>query len=124
MPTYLGFSTVDRRRKFRVTDFNLVKQDLYNHFHIRRGEKLMNPDFGTIIWDMLFEPFTQTIRDAIADDVKRIASYDPRIQVSDIIITEFETGIMLEINVNYVLTNQVSVMTVQFDRELGLSQVS
>lgn len=124
MPTYLGFSTVNRRRKFRVTDFNLVKQDLYNHFHIRRGEKLMNPDFGTIIWDMLFEPFTQTIRDAIADDVNRIASYDPRIQVSDIIITEFETGIMLEINVNYVLTNQVSVMTVQFDRELGLSQVS
>jgi len=124
MPTYQGFSTVDRRRKFRVTDLNLVKQDLYNHFHIRRGEKLMNPDFGTIIWDLLFEPFTQTIRDAIADDVKRIASYDPRIQVSDIIVTEFETGIMLEINVNYVLTNQVSVMTVQFDRELGLSQVS
>lgn len=124
MATYLGFSTVNRRRKFRVTDFNLVKQDLYNHFHIRRGEKLMNPDFGTIIWDMLFEPFTQATRDVIADDVKRIASYDPRIQVSDIIITEFETGIMLEINVNYVLTNQVSVMTLQFDRELGLSQVN
>ena len=49
--TYKGFSTNNRSKKFRVTDFELVKQDLINHFNIRKGEKLMNPNFGTIIWN-------------------------------------------------------------------------
>ena len=43
MATYTGFSTYNRLRKFRLTDFDLVRQDLFNHFSIRRGEKLMNP---------------------------------------------------------------------------------
>ena len=47
--TYKGFSTVGRNQKFRLTDFDLVKQDLINHFNIRKGEKLMNPNFGTVI---------------------------------------------------------------------------
>jgi phage baseplate assembly protein W len=46
-------------KKFRVTDAELVKQNLYNHFNVRKGEKLMQPNFGTIIWNMLFEPLTE-----------------------------------------------------------------
>ena len=56
MSTYRGFSTLVNAKKYRLTDFELVKQDLINHFNIRKGEKLMKPDFGTVIWDMLFEP--------------------------------------------------------------------
>ena len=73
---YKGFSTVGRDKKFRLTDFELVKQDLMNHFQIRKGEKLMNPNFGTIIWNVLYDPFTESLRSAIAADVKAIASYE------------------------------------------------
>lgn len=118
MPIYLGFSTYNRARKFRITDFELVKQDLFNHFHIKKGEKLMNPSFGTIVWDMLYEPFTEAIRDAIADDIKRIVSYDPRIIAEEVIVTEFTTGIMIEVNLRYSITNQLTAMTLKFDREL------
>jgi len=55
---YRGFSTLNRRNNFRVSDYDLVRQDLFNHFNIRKGEKLMNPNFGTIIWNMLFDPLT------------------------------------------------------------------
>jgi len=118
MPTYLGFSTYNRARKFRLTDFELVKQDLFNHFHIKKGEKLMNPHFGTIVWDVLYDPFTEAIRDAIADDIKRIVSYDPRIIAEEVIVTEFTTGIMIEVNLRYSITNQLTAMTLKFDREL------
>ena len=67
---YKGFSTVGRDKKFRLTDFELVKQDLLNHFQIRKGEKLMNPNFGTIIWNVLYDPFTEAVKSAIAADVK------------------------------------------------------
>ena len=36
MTTYSGFSTCNRTRKFKVTDFALIKQDLINHFYIRK----------------------------------------------------------------------------------------
>lgn len=116
MPTYLGFSTYNRVRNYRLTDFELIRQDLFNHFHIRRGEKLMNPSFGTIIWNLLFEPFTEAVRDAIADDVKRIVAYDPRVQAENIIVTEFTTGIQIELELRYVPTNQVSTLALNFDR--------
>jgi len=117
MTTYFGFSTYRRLRKYRVTDFDLVKQDLFNHFNIRKGEKLMNPNFGTIIWDMLYEPFTESVKDAIAKDIKAIVSYDPRLEVETITLTEFTNGIMVEIDIKYVLTNQVSALSIKFDRE-------
>ncbi len=59
MALYNGFSTLNGSKKFKLTDFELVKQDLQNHFGIRKGEKLMNPEFGTIIWDLLFEPLNE-----------------------------------------------------------------
>ncbi len=117
MPTYLGFSTYNRVRNFKLTDFELVRQDLFNHFHIKQGEKLMNPRFGTIIWNLLFEPFTEAVRTAIADDVKRIVAYDPRIEVQNVIVSEFTTGIQIEVELRYVLTNQVSTLALNFDRD-------
>ena len=38
--------------------------------HIRKGEKLENPEFGTIIWDCLFEPLTEDLRETIAQCAK------------------------------------------------------
>ena len=113
---YRGFSTVDRYRKFRVTDFDAVKTDLINHFHIRRGEKLMNPDFGTLIWNTLFEPLTAEARQLIIDDVRRIVSYDPRLVVENVVIDEFEQGIQIQIDLRYVVTNQSEKMLLMFNR--------
>lgn len=77
----------------------------------------MNPDFGTIIWDMLYEPYTDTLRDAIEDDIKRIVNYDPRIAVDKITVTEFTDGLFIELDLRYVLTNQLTRLTMQFDRD-------
>lgn len=115
--TYKGFSTIGRNKKFRVTDFDLVKQDLINHFHIRKGEKLMNPNFGTIIWNVLYDPFTEAVKSAIAADVKAIAAYDPRVSIENIIITEFETGIQIELELRLIQTNQTKLMNFRFNND-------
>jgi hypothetical protein len=117
MTTYSGFSTYNRLRKFTLTDFDLVRQDLFNHFSIRKGEKLMNPKFGTIIWDLLFEPLSDNIRDIITDDIKTIVEYDPRIAADNVVITEYDRGIQIELELRYVLTNQSSLMALKFERD-------
>jgi phage baseplate assembly protein W len=107
-----------------VTDVELVKQDLLNHFAIRRGEKLMNPEFGSIIWNCLYEPITDEIRGIIIDDVTKIVNYDPRTQVVDITIDQYDTGLQLEIDIEYVTTSQQERLVLSFDRDSGLSAQS
>jgi len=117
MALYRGFSTQTLSKKFRLTDFELARQDLINNFHIRKGEKPMNPNFGTIIWNILFEPFTEEVRQAIIDDVKKIVNYDPRLSVEDVIIDEYNQGLQIEIDLIYLNTDQRQNLLLKFDRE-------
>ena len=112
---YKGFSTLVQNKKFRITDFELVRRDILNHFYIRKGEKLMNPSFGTIIWNVLHEPFTEDLKSVIQEDVKAIASYDPRVSFDNIVITEYDQGIQILLELRYLQTNQTSMMNMQFD---------
>ena len=116
MALYKGFSTFNRSKKFRITDFELVKQDLINHFNIRKGEKLMNPDFGTIIWDSIFEPLNEDIKTQIMQDVKRIISNDPRVAAQNVIVTQYDHGLQIEIDLLYISSNQRDVLAVNFDQ--------
>ncbi len=114
---YKGFSTVGRNKKFRLTDFELIKQDLINHFQIRKGEKLMNPNFGTIIWNVLYDPFTPELKSAIIADIKAIAAYDPRVSIDNVIVTEYEYGIQIELELRYLQTNQTNLMNLRFNNQ-------
>jgi len=113
--TYKGFSTLGSSKNFRLTDFDLIKQDIFNHFNIRKGEKLMRPNFGTIIWNVLHEPFTEDLKSVITQDIRAIAGYDPRVSFDNIIVTEYDQGIQIELQLRYVLTNQTRVMMMNFN---------
>jgi len=95
----------------------LVKQDLTNYFNIRKGEKLMNPEFGTIIWDKIFDPLTEDTKTEIMQDIKRIISYDPRLGAQDVVVTEYDRGLQIEITLVYIQTNQVDQLKLQFDQQ-------
>ena len=112
---YRGFSTVNRNKKFRVADVDLVKQDLLNHFSIRKGEKVMQPNFGTVIWSLLFEPLNEQLNQLIIDDVRRIVGYDPRIGLKNINITGQDYGIQIELDLVFLPTNQATTLSLQFD---------
>ena len=118
---YKGFGTVERNSNFRLTDFELVKQDLLNHFNIRKGEKLMNPNFGTLIWNVIHDPLTEELKGVILDDIKTIINSDPRIAVDNVTITEFISGIQIALDLRYVLTNQLDKMTLTFDNANSLT---
>lgn len=118
--TYKGFNSQDSKLKFKSYDIDIVKQDLVNHFNIRKGEKLMNPEFGTIIWDVLFEQFTPEIKKLIISDVETIINYDPRVKVNAVVVDATDQGIRIEANITYLPFNVSEKMTFDFDRANGL----
>jgi phage baseplate assembly protein W len=114
--TYKGFSSLESKRGFKLYDIDLVKQDIINHFYIRKGEKLENPEFGTIIWDMLFENFTDEVKRLISEDVENIINYDPRIAINSILVDATDQGIRIEADIVYIPFNINERMTFEFDK--------
>ena len=115
--TYKGFSTVAGVKSNQLYDLDLIKQDLINHFYTRKGERVMEPDFGSVIWDMLYEPLDETNKEIIVDDCKNIIISDPRVDLKDIYLTESENGLRVDIGINVKPFDQSAQMLLEFERE-------
>ena len=103
---YRGISTVNNdNTKFGLFDIGLIKQDIINHFHISKGEKLENPNFGTIIWDVIQDPLTSELEEAIEQDVLDIINTDPRVSATTVQIVPFESGLQIEVELEYLTYN-------------------
>lgn len=119
---YAGYSSLNASGTGETIlyDFDIIRQDIINHFNTRKGERVMNPTFGTIIWDVIFDPFTEEVKQAISDDVSTICNYDPRVIPIQININEQEYGMLLEVTLQYRGTDQTASMSLAFDKQIGL----
>lgn len=118
---YKGFSTRSEiAENFGLYDFDLIKQDLLNHFNTRQGERLMQPNFGTVIWDILFEPLTEQVKGIILQDVNQIINYDPRVKVDEVTVTAYETGLQINCSLTFVPYNISQTLQLRFDQANGL----
>ena len=118
---FRGYSSIDitNPNNAELVDIELIKRDLLNHFHTIKGERVMRPEFGSIIWDMLFEPFDELVREAIISDARDIISQETRVELSSLDVFEFEQGLRLDIEVLYVPFNVFGTFEVEFDRRTG-----
>lgn len=119
---YRGFSTVDSTNYgSKLYDFDLIKQDILNHFNTRKGSRVMNPTFGTIVWDLIMEPLTEHVRELLQQDIETICSFDPRAYPIQIDISEYEQGYLVEITLAMRNTDESTTMKLVFDQKLGLT---
>lgn len=117
---YRGISTVNPdNTSWVLYDISLIKQDIINHFHIRKGEKLSDPGFGTIIWDVLFEPLTEQVKNVIIQDVSAVINYDPRVDVNQINVDQYENGLIITCEIVYLPYSIIEKLRFQFDESAG-----
>ncbi len=112
---FKGFSSRAEKQSFKLYDFEVAKQDLINRLSVRKGERVENPEFGTIIYDAIFEPFTEALKDAIIEDVTANLNADPRLSTSNIIVREADKGIAIEASITYVPLNITEKLAFNFD---------
>ena len=113
--TFKGFSSRADKQNFKLYAFEGAKQGLINRLSIRKGERVENPTFGTIIYDAIFEPFTQGLKDAIVEDVTANLNADPRISTQEIVVTEADKGIAIQATITYVPLNITEKLRCNFD---------
>jgi len=115
--TYKGFSTVAGVKSNQLYDMDIIKQDLLNHFYTRKGERVMNPEFGSIIWDMLYEPLDDSTKEDIMDDCRRIVNQDPRVSLVSAHIDDYENGLTVRILMNARPFNKRINLILDFEKE-------
>ena len=115
-PNFIGFSTINKKKPpYTLTDFELVKTDLLNHFSTRKGERVMLPGFGTIIYDLLMDPLDNTTKDLIMEDATRIIEAEPRVKIDSIKLSEHDSTILLETQLTYLPLGITEDLAIQFD---------
>jgi phage baseplate assembly protein W len=140
MPSYIGFSTVNSGKprstnlqtgpaggtgsmvnpynvgnKFGLVDTPLVIQDLVNALNIRQGEKVGKPEYGTTLWSFIFEPNTADVQFQLENEIRRVASQDPRLIINSVIAFPQENGILLEVELAISPFNQANLLSVFFN---------
>ena len=113
--TFKGFSSRADKQNFKVYDFECAKQDLINRLSVRKGERVENPEFGTIIYDVLFEPFSDALKEQITEDITENLNADPRIATEEILVSEADKGIAIQATIKYVPLNIVEKLRFAFD---------
>lgn len=140
MPNYIGFSTINANKpkstnlptgenggvgsvvrpivpgkKFRLVDQPLVIQDFINALNIPRGQKVGQPEYGTTIWDFVFEPNTADVQYQLENEIRRIITSDPRLELNYVKAFPKENGILIEVEIAVNPFNQAELISVFFN---------
>jgi len=118
MATFKGYSSLAGEfSEPALFDKELARRDLLNHFYTRRGERLMSPLYGSVIWDILFEPMTEEQQEIIFSDAQRIVGQDPRWKLKEASIRSDTVGqtIYLDMLLTYVPSTSEETLTVAFE---------
>jgi hypothetical protein len=105
--TFIGFSALGSSKEdsYKLYDVALVRQDLYNHFFTRIGERVMRPTFGCRIWDFLMEQFTEEIQ----------AGEDSRVQLLETKVFQQNNTLVVAVTLNYLPFNKVETFKLNFE---------
>ena len=115
-PNFIGFSTINKKKPpYTLTDFELVKVDLLNHFNTRKGERVMLPEFGTIIYNLLMDPLDDTTKNLIMEDATRIIDEEPRVKLDTMKLSETNSVVLLETQLTYLPNGVTEELAIQFD---------
>jgi phage baseplate assembly protein W len=140
MPTYIGFSTIGANepkttdastgidggtggvlkptipgKKYRLVDEALVVRDFVNALNIQQGQKVGNPGYGSTIWSFVFEPNDAQTQFRLEEEIRRIASGDPRLIINTVKSYPQENGILLEVELAIAPFNNAEILNVFFN---------
>ena len=120
MATFKGFTTLDRvKAPFTITDQELIKRDLLNEFYTKKGERVMRPNFGSIIWDLLMDPSDDKLVNAVTQDIRKIVSKETRVELVDLTVYVADHAISADVLLKYLPFNNSESLYLIFEKQIN-----
>jgi phage baseplate assembly protein W len=98
-------------------------QDFINALNITKGQKVGQPEFGTDLWSYVFEPATADVQSRLENEIRRIASIDPRLVLNSVIAYPQENGILIEVEIAVVPFNNPRNINIYFDNLTNKAEI-
>lgn len=87
-----------------VTGTDDIEQSILIILETMPGERVMRPDFGCRVWELVFAPNTAETRALVAYYVRQaLAFWEPRIDVNDVTATSSNDAGMIEVMIRYTI---------------------
>ena len=102
-------------KKYKLVDTQLVIQDFINALNIRYGAKVGQPWYGSRIWDWIFDPNVDELQSRVENEIRRLASNDPRLDLNYVKAYPYRNGILMEVEVAVVPFNIPQTINVSFN---------
>lgn len=100
---------------YDLKDTSAIKAALKNIMLTKRTEKLMVPDFGTNIYDSLFEPMDDLTADRIRNEIINVlGQYETRISIRSVKVNQYPYENAYQISVIYRVVGQPLTERVSF----------
>ena len=95
--------TVDDRGFFNKAEYEeSVRQSIWIILGTAKGERVMRPDFGCGIYDLVFEVNSPSTAGKVAQAIRQaLLLFEPRIDVLDIQVQATDGGEVLLISIDY-----------------------
>ena len=98
-----------------VKNENAIKQSIKNLVLTQKGEKLFQPEIGSGVYELLFEPMDPFTADSIRDEIiNTLGQYEPRITILEVDVEPNEATNTFDVTVEYRIVGQPIVETVNF----------
>ena len=124
MPNFKGFSTINKSKKFTLTDRDLIKRDLLNALLIRPGQIPGRPEVGSAIWDYMFDPNDTYMTDKIDQELRRIIALDTRIELHEIAITAGDNVIRAYVSISLLPDSDVEDFYINFQTNVQTATIT
>lgn len=70
-----------------LKNFESIKRSVRNIISTNKGERLFNPDFGSNVRALLFEPDSDLLRVALQDEIEtQLLNFEPRIDILSVVV--------------------------------------
>tara|TARA_Y100000004_G_scaffold103063_2_gene115623 strand:- start:18438 stop:18857 length:420 start_codon:yes stop_codon:yes gene_type:complete len=98
-----------------VQNDNAIKQSIKNLVLTAPGEKPFQPNIGSRVRQLLFEPLDAFTADTVRDEIiNTINQYEPRVQLVNVQATPVFAGNKLNVYVEYRIVGLPIVETIEF----------
>lgn len=98
----LGTDTVNANDLIIDKDIEAIKNSIRNIFTTRKGQKILNPEFGSSLEQYLFQPVNEIYGRAIGQEIyDSIQTYEPRVEITKVKVDPYPDENTYKVSVAY-----------------------
>jgi len=80
-----------------------VKQSIANLFNWRRGQRILDPLYGNILYEYVYQPINDVTIKNLKSAVIQMLKYEPRITILSLNVTANEDDHLLHVELTYLI---------------------